>query len=97
MDEAMGLIALHVSNSLLFHLHDLLTPRAMWLKFETLFGIVNEFHAIQIEVELTSLSPDSFPTIEDFLNKFKTIKSILQGSGKNKEDKECIYLILSNL
>lgn len=72
MDESMGLLSLHVSDSILFHLDEFLNPRAMWLKFDSLFGRVNEIQAFQIEAELVSLSPNSFPTIEDFLNKFKT-------------------------
>ena len=97
MDEAMGLMSLHVSDSLLFHLDGCLTPQAIWDKFENLFGTINEFRALQIEVELTSLVPDSFPTIEDFLMKFKSLRSVLQGCGKTKIDNECIYLILSKL
>ena len=97
MDQAMGLLSLHVSYSLLFHLDGCLTPHAIWINFEGLFGTINEFRALQIEVELTSLVPDSFPSIEDFLMKFKYIRSILQCCGKIKTDQECIYLILSNL
>ena len=43
MDEAMGLIALNISDSLLFHLDGLTTPKAIWTKFHNLFGTVNEF------------------------------------------------------
>ena len=60
MDEAMGLIALQVSDSLQFHLDGCNTPLAMWTKLDGLFGTVNEFRALQIEVELTSLVPDLF-------------------------------------
>jgi len=97
MDEAMGLIALNISESLLFHLDGLNNPRGYWHKFETLFGQVNEFRALQLDAELTSLSPSSFPTIEDFLVKFKSLRAVLQGCGKNKADADCIFLILSKL
>jgi hypothetical protein len=97
MDEAMGLIALNISDSLLFHLDGLTTPRAYWLRFQTLFGQVNEFRALQLDAELTSLTPDHFPTIEDFLMKFKSLRTLLQGCGKNKTDDECIFLVLSKL
>jgi len=97
MDEAMGLIALYISDSLLFHLDGLTTPRDYWHKFVTLFGRVNEFWALQLDTELTSLTPTDFPTIEDFLMKFKSLRTLLQGCGKNKTDDECIFLILSKL
>jgi len=97
MDQAMGLLYLHITNCLLFHLDGCLTPQAIWRKFEGLFGTINEFRALQIEVELTYLVPDLFPSIEDFLMKFKSIRSILQGCGKIKTDQESIYLILSKL
>ena len=73
MDEAMGLIALNISASLLFHLEGLNTPQAYWEKFWTLFGRVNEFWALQLDAELTSLTPTNFPTIDDFLMKFKSV------------------------
>lgn len=46
LDEAMGLISLHVSDSLLFHLDELLIPQDMWLKFDSLFERVNEIRAL---------------------------------------------------
>lgn len=97
MDEAMGLIALNISDSLLFHLDGLTTLLAIWTKLQTLFGTVNEFRALQLDAELTSLTPASFPTIEDFLMKFKSLRTVLQGCGKHKTDDECIFLILSKL
>ena len=71
MDEAMGLISLSVEESLQFHIDECSTPQEMWDKFHDLFGIVNEFRALQIEAELTSLALDAFPSIQDFLMKFK--------------------------
>ena len=93
----MGQLSLSVSKSLQFHLNECSTPRDMWLKFESLFGIVNEFRALQLEAELTSLVPNSFLSIEDILMKFKQQRLSLQGCGKTKIDKECIFLILSKL
>ena len=54
MDEAMGLIALNILDSLLFHLDGLTTSRAISTKFQTFFGTVNEFWALQLNAELTS-------------------------------------------
>ena len=97
MNEAIGLISLQVSDSLQFHLDGCNTPLAMWTKLEGLFGIVNEFRVLQIEVELTSLILDYFPSIKDFLIKFNQLRSLLQGYRKTKINTECIYLILSKL
>ena len=69
----------------------------MWDKFSTLFGIMNQFKILQIDAKFTSLIPKSFTSIEDFLMKFKSLRSILQVAGKIKSDDECIFLILSNL
>ena len=95
--EEMRLISLQVSNSLQFHLDGCNTPLDMWTKLDGLFGIVDEFRALQIEAELTSLVPDSFPSIDDFLMKFKQQRSLLQYYGKTKIDIACITLILSKL
>ncbi len=73
MDEAMVLTALNILDRLLFHLDGLTTPRAMWDKFSSFFGIMNQFRFLQIDVELTSLVPESFTNIEDFLMKFQSL------------------------
>ena len=93
----MGLIAMNISDGLLFHLDGLTTPRAMWDKFSTLFGIMNQFRVLQIDVDFTSLVPKSFTSIEDFLMKFKSLQSILHVARKTKSNDECIFLILSKL
>ena len=46
-------------------------------KLEGLFGIVDEFRALQIEANLTSLVPDSFPSIKEFLMKFNQHRYLL--------------------
>ena len=94
MDEDMGLIELDIFDSLLFNLDGLTTPWAIWTKFHNLFGTVNEFHTLQLDVELT---PTRFPTIKDFLMKFKSLCLVLQGCWKNKIDDESIFLILLKL
>ena len=63
----MGLIALNILDSILFHLDGLTTPWAIWIKLQTLFGTINEFWALQLDIELTSLTPTIFPTNEDVL------------------------------
>ena len=58
IDEAMGLIGIHVSDSLLFHLDGCDTPKKSWDKLASLFGKINDFRALQLEAELSSLAPD---------------------------------------
>ena len=77
MDEAMGHIAMNISEGLLFHLDGLNTPRAMWDKFSTLFSIMNQFRVLQIDADFTSLIPESFTNIENFLMIFKSLQSML--------------------
>lgn len=43
LDQAMGLIALHVFDSLLFHIEGCETPKQVWDKYKELFGKVSEF------------------------------------------------------
>ena len=64
----MDLISMNILDGLLFHLDGLTTPRAMWDKFS-----MNYFRVLQIDAEFTSLVPESFTSIEDFLMKFKSL------------------------
>jgi hypothetical protein len=73
LDEAMGLIGLHVSDSLLFHITECKTPKASWDKLASLFGKVNEFQVRQLEVELPSLVLDEHASIEYYLAKFRLL------------------------
>ena len=93
----MGLISLNVLDNLQFHLDGLNSPWEMWAKFKDSFGTINEFKPHQIKEKLSSLVLDSFPSIEDFLMRFKQQILLLQGFEKVKIVKECIYLILSKV
>jgi len=93
----MGLIGLHFSDSFLFHLDGCQTPKESWDKLASLFGKVNEFRALQVEAELSSLAPDQHASIEDYLAKFRSLLAKLKGCKKSKTDDECIFLILSKL
>lgn len=97
INEAMGLIYLSVLDKLQFHLDECSTPQEMWEKFNDFFDTINEFRVLQIKVELTSLVPDAFPSIEEFMMMFKQQRTLLQGCRKEKIDKEYIYLILSKI
>jgi len=93
--EAFGLIKSNVSESLWFHLENITTPYEIWDKLESLFGKVDTMRAMQIDAQLTALSLDDYPTMVDYLTKFKDLYIQLLGNGKKEE--ECIYLILSKL
>ena len=61
---------------------------------ESLFGVQDDLRAHQLEIELFSLSPSSFDSLEGFFTKFKSLFLILNKCGIEKED---YHLILSSL
>ena len=71
LDEAYGLLCLSISPDLLFHLDDLTTPNQVWTQLYSLFGVQDEIRAHQLEIELFSLSPNNFDSLEGFFTKFK--------------------------
>lgn len=93
----MGLIGLHVSDNLLFHLEECETPKENWEKLAFVFGGVNEFHTLELETKLSALVPDAYAFIEEYLAQFRSLLSQLKACGKEKKDGECIFLILSKL
>ena len=97
LDEEILLIGLHISSSLLFHVDDCKKPKKIWVKSDSPFGRDNEFWAMQLEMDLSSLIPDEHASIEDYLTKFKSLIARLKGCGKTKSDSECIFFILSKL
>lgn len=66
----MGLIWFHVSDNLLFLLDKCDTPKKIWDNMASLFGKINEFKALQLEVELSPSIPDEHASIEEYLVKF---------------------------
>lgn len=97
LDEAMGLIRLHVSDNLLFHLDGCDMPKKSWDKLASLFSKVNKFRALQLETELSSLILDEHASIEDYLAKLISLVMQLKGCRNTKSDGECIFMILSKL
>ena len=55
------------------------------------FGVINS------ENELTSLNPNDFSCIQDYLSKYKTLRLLRAECKIKKEDKQYIYHILSKL
>ena len=62
-----------------------------------MFGKHNEIQGHQLENELLSLNPNYFSCIQDYLSKYKTLRLLCVECKIKKEDKQCIYHILSKL
>jgi len=76
-DLARGLIGLSISPDLQFHLQGIHALDDAWQKLNTVFGIKNEIRTHQLENELLTLDPNTFPCMEDFITKFKTLRVLL--------------------
>ena len=86
-----------ISPELIFHLDGEDSPVKAWAKLNNIFGIKNEIRAFQLENELLTLDPSNFPSIEDYLSRFKTLKLLLEGCNVPKQDDSLIYGILAKL
>ena len=86
-----------ISLDILFHLDGLTTPNQVWTKLESLFGVQDELRAHQLEIELFSMSPSMFDSIEVFFTKFKSLVLMLKKCGIEKSDDQLILSILSKL
>ena len=71
--EVMIFIGLHVSDSFLFHIVECKAPKESWDKLASLFGKVNEFQALQLEVEIPSHVANEHASIEDYIAKFEIL------------------------
>ena len=96
-DQACGLIGMSISPDLKFHLDREDSLVKAWEKLNSVFGIKNEIWAFQLENGLLTLDPSNFPSIEDYLSKFKTLKLLLEGCNVSKEEDPLIYGILAKL
>ena len=93
LDEAYGLLFLSISPDLFFHLDGLTTPNQVWNQMKSLFGVQDELRAHQLEIELFSLSPSKFESLEGFFTKFKSLVLILKKCGIEKVDDQLILSI----
>jgi transposase InsO family protein len=96
-DEACGLIRMSISPDLRFHLQSIDQPKEAWEKIESVFGKHNIIRAQQLENQVLTLSPNDFSCIEDYLSKFKTLRTLCEECKIKIEEDHCIYLILSKL
>ena len=97
LDEAYGFIFLSISLDLIFYLYGLTTPNQVWTKLESLFGVLDEIRAHQLENELFSLSTSSSDSIEGLFTKFKSRFLFLKKCGIEKKGYQLILSILSKL
>ena len=96
-DEACGLIGMSISTDLWFHISGIDEPNKAWEKLEFVFGKHNEIRGHQLENELISLNSSDFLCIQDYLSKYKTLRLLSEEWKIKREDKQCIYHILSKL
>jgi hypothetical protein len=78
-----------------FHLDG--SPVKAWDKLNIVFGIKNYIRTFQLENKLLTLDPSNFPSIEDYLSKFKTLNFLLEGCKVTNEKEPLIYGILTKL
>ena len=97
MCEAHGLIGMSISTDLWFHISGIDEPDKAWEKLESMFGKHSEIQGHQLENELISLNPSDFSYIQDYLSKYTTLRLLWEECKIKKEDKQCIYHILSKL
>jgi hypothetical protein len=96
-DEPHGLIRMSISPDLRFHLQSIDQPKEAWKKIESVFGKHNIIQAQQLENQVLTLSPNDFSCIEDYLSKFKTLRTLCEECKIKIEEDRCIYIILSKL
>ena len=96
-DQDRGLIGMFISLDLRFHLDAEDSPIKAWEKLNSIFGIKNEIRAFQLENELLTLDPSNFPSMEDYLSRFKTLKLLLESCKISKGEEPLIYDILAKL
>ena len=85
LDEAYIFIFLSIYPYIIFHLDGFTTPNQVWTKHESLFGVQDELRAHQLEIELFSMSPNSFDSIEGFFTEFKSLVIFLKQCGIEKK------------
>ena len=67
------MLYLGTSREILFDIENIGTPNEFWVKFESLFGKIDEMRGHHLKNELISLSPAHYEPIEDFFTKFKVL------------------------
>ena len=97
MTKHVELIGMSISPDLRFHLQSIDKPKETWEKIESVFGKHNIIQAQQLENQVLTLSPSDFSCIEDYLSKFKTLRTLCEECKIKMDEDRCIYIILSKL
>jgi hypothetical protein len=96
-DETRGLIKISISNDLRFHLQRINALDEASEKLEAVFGKHNIVQAHQFKNQLTTLSPNDFTCIEDYLSRFKTLILLFIECNLDVKEYRCIYVIFAKL
>jgi hypothetical protein len=96
-DEARRLIEMYISLDLRFHLQSIDKPKEAWEKIEFVFSKHNIIRAQHLENQVLTLSPSDFYCIEDYLSKFKMLRTLCEEFKIKIDEDRFIYLILSKL
>ena len=86
-----------ISTDLRFHISGIDELDKAWEKLESLFSKHNEIRGHKLKNELISLNPSDFSCIQYYLSKYKTLILLCVEWKIKREDKQCIYHILSKL
>ena len=73
LDEAYGFLCLSISPDILFNL--------VLTQLESLFGVQDELRAHQLEIELFSLSPNNFDSLEVLFTEVKSLVIFINQCG----------------
>ena len=71
MDEAFGFLCMSISKDLHFHVTGLKNSKEIWDKLANLFDKQDDMRIYRLEIELISLHPSNFKTLNEFFTKFK--------------------------
>jgi hypothetical protein len=77
-----------MSPELLFHIESCTRPDEIWTKLENLFGKHDEMRGHVLKVELNSLDPRNFDSIQDLFTKLKSLILHLKGCRVDKSTQE---------
>ena len=97
LDEAFGLMCIHISRDIQFHLKGLKTLKEAWEDLGSLFGKQDELRGHNLENGLIALEPSSFETIQQFFTKYKALVLQCKQCGLERKDEQLVFSVINNL
>jgi hypothetical protein len=99
MDEAHGLLCMSISPYLWFYINACNTTNDIWTTLVCLFGKKDEMRGHFLEVELNSMDPKNFDSVQYFFTKFKSLlhELIDYGIDKSKQEKQLVLTIMEKI